>query len=208
MKTFPTQPRSGAARSGRCAHHHRDRPRGRGEQRPAAADPCLPDRAEAQAALATVPPRITGLGRAEADGGARAVSFAPGVTERRRSSCSPMNRKKLPSQSPLQIRKLGKSLGRNDYFGEQNETMSPAMPEWLFTCGANATWAWLELRKDGTLGISADVFISLDEATANAVEHGFDPFIHYWIAQIDGRMTHYRPRKATVNLTANETPSG
>ena len=84
--------------------------------------------------------------------------------------------------------------------------MVHAYPQWVFTCGANGTWAWLERRKDGALDLSADVFISVDEATADATKHGFDPLRDYWIARIDGRTTHYRPGKATLNLKTEETP--
>jgi hypothetical protein len=83
--------------------------------------------------------------------------------------------------------------------------MPHAKPQWVFTRADNATWAWLSIRKDGALGLSADVFISLDEATADAAKHGFDPFSQYWTARIDGRTTHYRPGKRAKNLKVDET---
>ena len=51
-------------------------------------------------------------------------------------------------------------------------------PQWVFTCAANRTWAWLSVHKDGALDLSTDVFVSLDEATADATTYGFDSFSH------------------------------
>jgi hypothetical protein len=60
--------------------------------------------------------------------------------------------------------------------------------------------------KDGGYGETADAFINLGEATADATRHGFDPFSHYWIARLNGRTTHYRPGKTPRNPPASEEP--
>jgi hypothetical protein len=80
--------------------------------------------------------------------------------------------------------------------------MPDAKPQWVFTRTANRTWAWRRMAVKG----NGNAFISLDQAAADALKHGFDPFTQSWIARIDGRTTHYRPGKATVNLKADETP--
>ena len=62
------------------------------------------------------------------------------------------------------------------------------------------------MPKDVGDGEAANSFISLDQATADATKHGFDPFSHYWIARLNGRTTHYRPGKTPLNLPASEEP--
>ena len=77
-------------------------------------------------------------------------------------------------------------------------------PEWIFTRAANGTWAWRVVPQDGGAGVTANSFISLGECTAAATKLGFDPFTQYWIANADGRATHYRPGHDPVNTRDDE----
>ena len=78
--------------------------------------------------------------------------------------------------------------------------MSSAKLQWVFICAGNRTWSWRAVQTEDMAG----PFASLDEATAHAMERGFDPFGQYWIARKDGRATHYRPGKSPENLPTDE----
>ena len=82
--------------------------------------------------------------------------------------------------------------------------MSSVKPQWVFTCTANRIWMWRHFPKDGSIGENGGGFVSLDEATADATKHGFNPFDQYWIARVDGRTTHYRPHQAPESLLSRE----
>ena len=53
-------------------------------------------------------------------------------------------------------------------------------------------------------GVTVNSFISLDECTAEATTHGFDPFTQYWVTRANGAATHFRPGKTPINLPAGE----
>src|SRR5262245_10152389 len=74
-------------------------------------------------------------------------------------------------------------------------------PAWVFTRTAHLTWGWT--RPDGEL--SGVLFPTLEDATANAATHGFDPLKHYWVAVVGERTTLYRPRSDSDPLSGNWT---
>jgi hypothetical protein len=71
---------------------------------------------------------------------------------------------------------------------------------WNFICSPEGIWSWH--FGEGESG----PFSSLDDATADAASHGFDPFSHSWTTTADGRTIYYAPGKTPVNLPAGKEP--
>ena len=83
---------------------------------------------------------------------------------------------------------------------EELERLKVPQPQWAFIC-ANDRWTYRSA--DGRVG---GPFVSYGWASADAADHGFQPLSQYWTVTLDGRTTHYRPCRATLNLKAGEKP--
>ena len=72
---------------------------------------------------------------------------------------------------------------------------------WEFARITGRTWTWQFAK-----GATSRAFSSLDAATANANNHGFDRFTCSWTATLNGRTTHYRPGRMPLDLLDGMEP--
>jgi hypothetical protein len=79
--------------------------------------------------------------------------------------------------------------------------MYPERPRWIFICSPARDWTWRSVD-----AFAETRFPSLGDATENAATHGFDSFSQYWTATENGRTTHFRPGRTSINLPAGDEP--
>jgi hypothetical protein len=65
--------------------------------------------------------------------------------------------------------------------------MPDDVAHWLFICARNGAWTWRSPN-----AAASGPLRTLDEARADAMRFGFDPFVHQWTTMMDGRTTRFR----------------
>jgi len=76
--------------------------------------------------------------------------------------------------------------------------------KWLFVGSpSDGTYTWRSAHDGGT----SDPFSGLPTAVADAIDNGLNLTSDYWIVQMNGRTTHYRPGKMPINLPTGEEPT-
>lgn len=67
----------------------------------------------------------------------------------------------------------------------------------------DGVWIWRTREHDGAGAECPELFVQLVQALHSAARCGFDRERDYWLVKTDGRVTHFRPGQAGVNMPAD-----